>query len=262
MHTVLTIAGSDSSAGAGIQADLKTIAALGAYGMSAITALTAQNTLGVTAVHRETPKIVGAQIDAVFADIVPDAVKIGMLGNAAIIEVVAQRAEKYGFQNLVVDPLIQSTSGQHLLTRAMKPLRERLLPLARVVTPNAPEAEALVQRTLKSRADLREAAAEIQSWGPKAVVITGGHIAGDDCTDLLYDGRSFKEFTAPRIATTSTHGTGCTFASAIAVFLANGDSVPRAVKKAKDYLTEALRQSHPLGQGYGPINHFWKWVKP
>ncbi|HEU4760088.1 MAG TPA: bifunctional hydroxymethylpyrimidine kinase/phosphomethylpyrimidine kinase, partial [Dehalococcoidia bacterium] len=212
MRSVLTIAGSDSSAGAGIQADLKTFAALGVYGTSAITAVTAQNTRGVTAVHELPPEIVAAQIDAVVADIRPDAVKTGMLASAAIIEVVAGKVAEHSLTNLVVDPVMAAQSGDRLLEPGgVQALRQRLLPLAAVVTPNVPEAEALIGRRLESDDDLRAAARDIVTLGARAVVLTGGHRPGDTAVDLLYDGARFREYAAPRIATTSTHGTGCTF---------------------------------------------------
>ncbi len=263
MPAVLTIAGSDSSAGAGIQADLKTFAALGVYGASALTAVTAQNTRGVTAVHELPPEIVAAQIDAVVTDIRPDAVKTGMLANAEIIEVVAGKVKKHGLPNLVVDPVMVAKSGDPLLRRdAVAALRDLLLPLAAVVTPNLPEAAVLTGRDLDSQADVRRAAREIVALGARAVVLKGGHAEGDTATDLLYDGRRFREYSAPRIDTTSTHGTGCTFASAIAAYLALGQPLPEAVGHAKEYVTEALRHAYPIGAGHGPLHHFWRWWLP
>ncbi len=259
--TALTIAGSDSGAGAGIQADLKTFAALGVYGTSVITAITAQNTRGVTAIHELSAEIVAAQIDAVVSDIPPAAVKTGMLAGAAIIEVVARKVEEHSLPNLVVDPVMVAKSGDRLLRDdAVAALRDRLLPLATVVTPNLPEAEALVGRPLKSDEDIRDAAREIVAAGARAVVMKGGHRAdAARAVDLLYDGRQFHEFVAPRVETTSTHGTGCTFASAIAAFLARGELLPQAVRLAKEYLTEALRHAYPIGSGRGPVHHFWRW---
>ncbi len=258
--SVLTIAGSDSSAGAGIQADLKTCAALGVYATTVITAITAQNTLGVAAVHELAPAIVGAQIDAVVVDIRPDAVKIGMLSSTGIIEVVAAKVREYALPNLVVDPVMIAKSGDRLLGEgAVETLRDLLLPLADVITPNIEEAEVLLGRALNGDEEIREAAREIQALGSRNVVMKGGHRGGDDAVDLLFDGREFHEFSAPRIQTTSSHGTGCTFASAIAAFLARGESVPSAVGHAKEYLTEALREAYPIGRGHGPVNHFWKW---
>lgn len=258
--SVLTIAGSDSSGGAGIQADLKTYAALGVYGMSAITALTAQNTTGVTGIHEVPPEFVAQQIDAVVKDIRPDVVKTGMLSSAPIIEVVAAKVRAHALGRLVVDPVMVAKSGDRLLRNdAVRALRERLLPLSEVITPNVPEAEDIAGRELKTDDDMREAAREIVRMGARSVVMKGGHREGDEAIDLLYDGQSFHEFRGPRIATTSDHGTGCTFASAIAAFLARGEAVPDAVRLAKEYLTEALRHAYPVGHGRGPVNHFWRW---
>ena len=260
MRSVLIIAGSDSSAGAGIQADLKTCAALGVYGTTAITALTAQNTLGVTAIHEVPPEFVAAQIDAVVEDIRPDAVKTGMLANAAIIEVVAAKVKEHALPFLVVDPVMVAKSGDRLLREdAVRAMRELLLPLADVFTPNIPEAEDLVGHPVRTDGEVRKAARELLAMGARVVVVKGGHRVGDVAVDLMFDGRNFHEFTSPRIETTSTHGTGCTFASAIAAFLARQEDVPDAVRHAKEYLTEALRRASPIGHGHGPVNHFWMW---
>jgi hydroxymethylpyrimidine/phosphomethylpyrimidine kinase len=259
MRSVLIIAGSDSIAGAGIQADLKTCAALGVYGMTAITALTAQNTMGVTAIHEAPPEFVAAQIDAVVTDIRPDAVKTGMLANASIIEVVAAKVKEHALPFLVVDPVMVAKSGDRLLREdAVRALRDQLLPLAHVVSPNIPEAEDILGRRLQTDEEIREAAREIQSGGARNVVIKGGHREGKTSVDILYDGRDFHEFSAPRVETESTHGTGCTFASAIAAFLARQETVPEAVGHAKEYLTEALRRAVTIGHGHGPVNHFWE----
>jgi hydroxymethylpyrimidine/phosphomethylpyrimidine kinase len=258
--TVLTIAGSDPGGGAGIQADLKTVSALGAYGMAVITALTAQNTRTVAGVHEAPAEFVALQIDTLFADITPDAVKTGMLANAAIIEVVAAKAREHAFRNLVVDTVMVAKSGDRLLRAdAVQAMRDRLVPLAHVLTPNIPEAEDLLERTLQSDEDIRVAARDLHAMGARNVVMKGGHLEGDTVTDVLFDGEAFHEFSGPRIETTSTHGTGCTFASAIAAFLARGEAVPDAVCHAKEYLTEALRRAYPLGGGHGPVHHFWKW---
>jgi hydroxymethylpyrimidine/phosphomethylpyrimidine kinase len=260
MRSVLIIAGSDSSAGAGIQADLKTCAALGVYGTTAITALTAQNTLGVSAIHEAPPEFVAAQIDAVVEDIRPDAVKTGMLANAAIIEVVAAKVKEHALPFLVVDPVMVAKSGDRLLREdAVRAMRELLLPLADVFTPNIPEAEDLVEHPVRTDGEVRKAARELQGLGARVVVVKGGHRAGDVAVDVMFDGRNFHEFTSPRIETTSTHGTGCTLASAIAAFLARQEDVPDAVRHAKEYLTEALRRAEPIGHGHGPVNHFWMW---
>ena len=260
MPSVLTIAGSDSSAGAGIQADLKTFAALGVYGTCAITAITAQNTRGVTAVQETPPDIVAAQIDAVAADIRPDAVKTGMLASAPIIEVVAAKVREYDLPNLVVDPVMVAKSGDRLLRDdAVTVLRDLLLPLAAVVTPNLPEAEVLAGFAIDSDEDVRRAAKEIVGLGARAVVVKGGHREAAESVDVLYDGTTFRDYSAPRIDTTSTHGTGCTFASAIAAYLARGEPLAEAVGRAKEYLTEALRRAYPIGGGHGPVHHFHRW---
>ena len=260
MPSVLTIAGSDSSAGAGIQADLKTFAALGVYGTCAITAITAQNTRGVTAVQETPPGIVAAQIDAVAADIRPDAVKTGMLASAPIVEVVAAKVREYGLPNLVVDPVMVAKSGDRLLRDdAVTALRQLLLPLAAVVTPNLPEAEVLAGFAIDSDEDVRRAAKEIVGLGARAVVVKGGHREAAEAVDVLYDGTTFRDYSAPRIDTTSTHGTGCTFASAIAAYLARGDPLAEAVGRAKEYLTEALRRAYPIGGGHGPVHHFHRF---
>jgi len=259
VKTAMTIAGSDSGGGAGIQADLKTFSALGVYGTSAITAITAQNTQGVTQVLELPPDLVAAQIDAIVSDIGADAVKTGMLANSAIIEVVAQKVRQHGLTNLVVDPVMVAKSGDHLLQReAVAALRELLLPLALVVTPNIPEAEVLVGRKLEGPDDLRRAAEEIGALGARHVVLKGGHRDGP-AVDLYYDGRSFHEFSAARVDTNSTHGTGCTFASAIAAGLAKGSTVREAVAMAKAYITKALQSAYPVGHGHGPVHHFFRF---
>jgi hydroxymethylpyrimidine/phosphomethylpyrimidine kinase len=262
VRSVLIIAGSDSSAGAGIQADLKTCAALGVYGTTSITALTAQNTLGVTAIHEVPPEFVAAQIDAVEDDIRPDAVKTGMLANAAIIEVVAAKVKEHALPFVVIDPVMVAKSGDRLLREdALRAMRERLIPLADVLTPNIPEAEDLVGHTVRSDEEVRKAARELVALGARNVVVKGGHREGGTVVDVLYDGRNFHEFKSPRIETTSTHGTGCTFASAIAAFLALQEDIPDAVRHAKEYLTDALKRAESIGHGHGPVNHFWRWMK-
>jgi len=254
-------AGSDSGGGAGIQADLKTFAALGVYGTSALTAITAQNTQGVYGVVELPPEMVAQQIDVIVRDIGADAVKTGMLANAAIIEVVAAKVKEYKLPNLVVDPVMVAKSGDSLLEKnAVSALRDLLIPLATVVTPNLPEAEVLVGRRLAGDEDIRRAAQEIVARGCRAVVMKGGHRTDtDEMVDLLYDGREFREFVGPRIDTMNTHGTGCTFASAIAAGLAKGHSIAEAVGQAKEYLTEALRHAYPVGHGRGPVHHFYKF---
>ena len=257
----MTIAGSDSGGGAGVQADLKTFAALGVYGASTLTAITAQNTVAVTTVHDIPTDVITAQIDAVLTDIGADAVKTGMLSSSDIIECVCEALEVHGVQRLVVDPVMISKSGDALLREdAIGSLRTRLLPLAMVVTPNIPEAEALTETTIVSDADVRRAAEAIVGMGARSVVVKGGHREGP-ATDLFYDGKEFKEFTAPRFDTVNTHGTGCTFASAVAAGLARGMVLTDAVALAKDYVTEGIRHSFSIGQGHGPLNHFYKFWK-
>ena len=257
----MTIAGSDSGGGAGVQADLKTFAALGVYGASTLTAITAQNTVAVTAVHEIPTDVITAQIDAVLTDIGADAVKTGMLSSSDIIECVCESLEVHGVQRLVVDPVMIAKSGDALLREdAIGSLRTRLLPLAMVVTPNIPEAEALTETTIVSDADVRRAAEAIVGMGARSVVVKGGHREGP-ATDLFYDGKEFKEFTAPRFDTVNTHGTGCTFASAVAAGLARGMVVTDAVALAKDYVTEGIRHSFSIGQGHGPLNHFYRFWK-
>jgi len=254
----MTIAGSDSGGGAGIQADLKTFQALGVYGASTLTAITAQNTIAVTAVHEVPVDVIAAQIDAVVSDIGVDAAKTGMLSSAASIEAVAARIRHWQVGKLVVDPVMVAKSGDRLLREdAVQALVHELLPLALVVTPNVPEAEVLVSRQLETDADMRAAAREILELGPRSVVMKGGHRAGDTAIDLLFDGTSFYEFDSPRFDTPNTHGTGCTFSAAIAAGLARNLGVGEAVAEAKRYVSEAIRCSGPLGAGHGPVAHDW-----
>ncbi len=262
-YKVLTIAGSDSGGGAGIQADLKTFAALGVYGSNVITAITAQNTIEVTAVHEIPPAIVTAQLDAVLSDIGADAAKTGMLASAPIIAAVAAAVRRYGLTKLVVDPVMVAKSGDRLLREeAVMALREELLPLALIVTPNIPEAETLAAMTIANDDDRREAARRIAAYGPRFVVVKGGHAAGDPI-DLLFDGRDFATIGAgPRIDTPNTHGTGCTFAAAITAGLARGLDPEAAVRAAKEYLTAALRASYRIGAGHSPVHHFHAWWSP
>ena len=257
--TAMTIAGSDSGAGAGVQADLKTFAALGIYGTSVLTAITAQNTLQVTAVHEVPTRVIAAQIQAVLTDIGADAVKTGMLSSTAIIRTVSRELRRAGVEHLVVDPVMVAKSGDRLLRpEAVDALRTQLLPLASVVTPNIPEAEALSGITIHGRGDAEVAARAIKDMGPRVVVVKGGHLSGPP-VDLYYDGSGFHEFPGPRIATRNTHGTGCTFASAIAAGLAQGLNTLDAVAQAKEYVTEAIRKSYDVGQGHGPVNHFYRF---
>ncbi len=254
MRRALTIAGSDSGGGAGIQADLKTFAALGVFGTSAITSVTAQNTVGVQGVHDLPPEFVGRQIDSVLEDIAIDAAKTGMLSIAAIIEVVAEKVRTHRIERLVVDPVMVAKSGAQLLRPdAVKALIERLLPLALVVTPNIPEAEALSGLAISGVDGMRQAARQIFGLGPRYVVVKGGHLPGH-ALDLLFDGSALTELDAERIDTPHTHGTGCVFSAAIAAELAKGRPVPEAVAAAKRFVTAAIRHGFRLGKGYGPTD--------
>ncbi len=260
MKRALTIAGSDSGGGAGIQADLKTFAALGVFGMSAVTALTAQNTLGVQGVFEIPPEFVGAQIDSVVADLGFDAVKIGMIANEGIVEVVAAKIVEHRLAPVVLDPVMMAKGGDPLLRESARAaLVRRLLPLAAVVTPNLPEAEVLCGFPIRSLADMRRAAREIFALGPRGVVVKGGHFVDPAAsTDLFYDGEQYEELPAARVATRNSHGSGCTFASAIAAELALGRSTREAVRAAKSYISAVLAASVDLrlgGGGHGPMNH-------
>jgi hydroxymethylpyrimidine/phosphomethylpyrimidine kinase len=258
MLLALTIAGSDSGGGAGIQADLKTFAALGVYGTSAITAITAQNTIGVTAIHALPADLVTAQIEAIAGDMRIDVVKTGMLAGSAIVEAVAAAIASLDLPSVVVDPVMIAKSGDRLFDHeALAALRSELLPRARVVTPNVQEAEVLAEMRITTLDEAREAARRIHKLGAAAVVVKGGHLPGDEAIDLLFDGRTFTDFRAPRIETRNTHGTGCTFASAIASHLAHGRALPDAVRLAKGYVTGAIEHGLSIGNGHGPLNHFW-----
>ena len=257
MKKVLSIAGSDSSGGAGIQADLKTIAAHKMYGMSAITALTAQNTTGVYGILEAPPEFVAKQLDCIFTDIFPDAVKIGMVSNAAIIEVIAKKLKEYGAKNIVLDPVMVSTSDSRLLkNEAQQALCDCLAPLADIITPNIPEATALCGLDIKSAADAQRAARLISERSGKAVLVKGGHFPhSSGCDDILYLNGETRVFKGERIDNKNTHGTGCTLSSAIACALAAGKSIPESVKSAKDYITACLRAGLDLGRGPGPLDH-------
>ena len=253
--TALTIAGSDSSGGAGIQADIKTMTVNGVYAMSAITALTAQNTTGVTDIYEVSPDFLAAQIDAVFTDIYPDAVKIGMVSGSRLIETIAERLKAYGAKNVVLDPVMAATSGSKLISDdAISTLCRELLPLAAVITPNIPEAEALAGVEIKSEKDMEEAAARIYEKYGCAVLCKGGHQV-NDANDFLFDGEKGKWFYGKRIANENTHGTGCTLSSAIAAGLAKGLAMEDAVEEAKDYISGALSAMLDLGKGCGPMDH-------
>ena len=256
----LTIAGSDSGGGAGIQADLKTFFALGCHGMSALTALTAQNTVAVTAIHEVPPEFVIAQIDAVVSDIGLDAAKTGMLSSAGIVDAVAKAVEVHGIDRLVVDPVFVSKHRDHLLSpEAVSALTERLLPLALVVTPNLFEAQGLVGGgEIASLNDMREAARALHNLGPRHVLIKGGHLPGDNAVDVLFDGSVFTEFSGPRFDTEDTHGTGCALSAAIAARLAHGDDASTAIRVAKDFVSGAIKHGLRIGKGYGPVNPGWK----
>lgn len=261
MVTALTIAGSDSGAGAGIQADLKTFAAHGVYGLSAIAALTAQNTVGVLGVHPVPPEFVVAQIDAVATDIAIHAVKTGMLATPAVVEVVADSLRRRALPLIVVDPVMVAKSGDQLLAEpAVDSVRSLLLPLATVVTPNRMEAEVLLGRPVRSRADARDAARRLVDLGAAASVVKGGHFDEPDVVDLLFDGHEFHEFRHPRQDTRHTHGTGCTFAAALAANLALGRSLPEAVALTTDYVAGAIAHGLAIGHGHGPLDHFW-WMR-
>ncbi len=252
----LTIAGSDSGAGAGLQADLKTFAALGVYGTSVVTAITAQNTTGVTRVLETPAPVVAAQIDAVMDDIGADAVKTGMLANARIIRTVADKIREHGIQRLVVDPVMVAKGG-HVLLRpdAIRTLWTRLFPLATVVTPNLPEAQALTGMEGTGAAAIKEMARRIVGQGARSVVVKGGHRKGA-ATDIFYDGATFLEFPGPRIRTRNTHGTGCTYSAALACGLARNKPLETAIAEAKEFITEAIRQAFSIGSGHSPVHHF------
>lgn len=263
---VLTIAGSDSGGGAGIQADLKTLAARGVFGMSAVTALTAQNTLGVQGVLSVPPAFVRQQIDSVMMDMGADVWKTGMLANTDIVRVVAECAQHYGVRSLVVDPVMVAKGGDALLqAEACSVLRDTLLPLATVITPNHDEAEVLTGQKIQTVADMKEAAKKLLTWGAKAVVVKGGHLpSSSDAIDIFTDGQVWAALQVPRIPTKNSHGTGCTFASALAAEMAKGLELLDAVQTAKAYLTQALQRADHLhiGAGHGPVDHAQNLVVP
>ena len=259
MKTALTIAGSDSCGGAGIQADLKTFAAHGVYGTCAITAVTAQNTLGVEASENLSVDLIVAQVTAIADDIGVDAVKTGMLATSAIVEAVAALLPSLPTPYVVVDPVMVAKSGSRLLAKeAVDAMRRTLLPRATVVTPNAMEAEVLAKVSIDSLDAAREAARRIHDLGPGTVVIKGGHLPTADAVDLVYDGDNYVELRGPRLPSRQTHGTGCTFAAAVAANLARGHPTPDAIAAAKHYVAEAIRHGLPLGRGHGPLDHFWQ----
>ncbi|MFN2389074.1 MAG: bifunctional hydroxymethylpyrimidine kinase/phosphomethylpyrimidine kinase [Actinomycetota bacterium] len=258
MPVVLTIAGSDSGGGAGIQADLKVFFALGCHGTSALTALTAQSTVGVSAIHEVPPDFVTAQIDAVTTDLEPRAVKTGMLASRAIVEAVAAGVERHQLDPLVVDPVFISKHRAALLDLdAVGALKARLFPLAAVVTPNLYEAGRLVGGEVTSVDDMKQAARSLARLGPRAVLVKGGHLPGDRALDVLWDGASFHEIDGPRFDTDDTHGTGCVLAAAIAARLAHGDALLDAIRAAKTFVSGAIEHSLRLGNGFGPVNPGW-----
>lgn len=263
-HRVLTIATTDSSGGAGIQADIKTIAANGCYGLSVIVALTAQNTLGVSGIHPIPTDFVDAQMDAVLSDIGADAVKIGMLFSPELIRTVAQGLVRHGMRTIVLDPVMVAQSGDRLLQdEAIDVLKTELIPLATIITPNIPEASALLGRKIATPEDVREAARELMDLGCANVLIKGGHLESGDSDDCLYLGAENRAviLSGKRIPTRNNHGTGCTLSSAIASGLAKGQTVETAVRQAKDYITQAIEggAEYTLGQGHGPVHHFFRF---
>ncbi len=255
MKTALTIAGSDSCGGAGIQADIKTMTMNGVYAMSAVTALTAQNTTGVRAIMEASPEFLAAQLDAVFEDIFPDAVKIGMVASSDLIRVIASKLRQYGARNIVADPVMVATSGSALINSdAVTTLKQELLPLCSLATPNIPEAEVLSGIEIKNRDDMQKAAEMIQSQYGCAVLVKGGHSVSD-ASDLLYRENGFEWFEGKRIDNPNTHGTGCTLSSAIASNLAKGFDLCESVRRAKEYISGALAAQLDLGKGSGPMAH-------
>ncbi len=259
VRKALTIAGSDSGAGAGLQADLKTFAALGVYGTSVVTAITAQNTTGVTRVLETPASVVAAQIDAVLEDIGADAVKTGMLANARIIRVVAGKVREHRIERLVVDPVMVATSGHRLLQEnAVQALKTHLFPLATIVTPNLPEAQALTGTAGTSVNAIRDMARRMVDMGARSVVVKGGHRRGA-ADDVFHDGKVFRVFSAPRVRTKHTHGTGCTYSAALACALAQGKPVDAAVAEAKEFITQAISHAFSIGRGHSPVHHFHEY---
>lgn len=257
MRVALTIAGSDSGGGAGVQADLKTFFRFGVYGASALTLVTAQNTLGVERVYLLSPELVYAQIQSVAEDLPVHAAKTGALGSGEIVAAVAEAVARFGLRPLVVDPVMVAKGGDSLLAEeAVAALKERLFPLADLITPNRLEAEALLGRPIRTLEEAKEAAQALLALGPKAVLLKGGHLEGEEAVDLLATREEVRAYAAPRVATRNTHGTGCTLSAAIAALLALGKPLAEAVAEAKAYLTRALKTAPPLGHGHGPLNHW------
>ena len=257
MKNLLTIAGSDCSGGAGIQADLKTFSAHGTFGMSVVVSVVAENTQRVISVHDLPPEAIADQIDAVFQDISVDGIKIGMLSNSGIMDTVAAKIRQYQPTNLVIDPVMIAKGGCPLMkTSAQNTLIREILPLAYLLTPNIPEAEVITGRTIISTEDMQEAARIIHAMGVANVLVKGGHLQGS-ATDILFDGKNFSYYESPRIPTKNTHGTGCTYSSAIAANLAKGIDLHESVNRAKQYITGAIINALPIGKGHGPLNHFY-----
>lgn len=254
---VLSVAGSDSGGGAGIQADLKTGALLGSYVATVVTALTAQNTRGVSSIHSLPPSFIEHQMEAVLSDIPVDVVKIGMLNSAEVITSVVDKLNEFGRKILVVDPVMVAKGGASLMDRdAVGVLRSTLLPMTYLLTPNIPEAERLTGTVIRGEEEMATAARLLHGMGAKNVLIKGGHLLEGESVDLLYDGSAFTRYAVPRVLSKNTHGTGCTFATAIAAYLAQGNPLPEAVKRAKEFITAAIKTARPLGRGHGPVNHF------
>ncbi len=261
-NRVLTIAGSDSGGGAGIQADIKAISAMGCYAASAITAITVQNTVGVQAVHPIPFDILAGQIDAVLSDIGADTIKIGMLHSAEVVNIVADKIVQYGIKNVVLDPVMVSTSGHRLIEEsAVATIKEKLIPLARVVTPNVPEAEILTGRKITGECDFQEVAKELSGHYGVSVFLKAGHLTEDTLTDYFYNAEddTFTLLPSKRVATKNTHGTGCSLSSALAAALAKGEELTTAAKSAKSYIEQAIicGAEYEIGNGHGPVNHFF-----
>jgi hydroxymethylpyrimidine kinase/phosphomethylpyrimidine kinase len=255
VKTALTIAGSDPSGGAGIQADLKTFSRLRVYGMAVIAAMTAQNTMGVASVSAVSHEFVSDHLESVLSDIHVDAAKTGMLLTASVIEIVAQKLKDFSVRNLVVDPVMISSSGARLLDEdALATFRQLLMPRAALITPNLHEAGELAGQTVQTESDMEEAARAIHAMGPRAVLVKGGHLRDGDAVDVLFDGQKFLHLRSPRITTRHTHGTGCVLSAAIAAYLARGESLENAVRQGKDLVTEAIRRGLEIGRGIGPCD--------
>lgn len=257
MKTALTIAGSDCSGGAGIQADIKTMSALGVYATSVITSIVAENTLGVISCENVSANSVADQLEAIFSDIKIDAVKIGMINSYECMEVVVRKLKKYAPKIIIIDPVLKATDGTYLI-KDSEYYKRTILPLATLATPNIPEAEWLIGRKINDVEDMKKAAKTIISLGTKAALIKGGHLNGD-AIDILYDGTKYFTYTRSRINSSNTHGTGCTLSSAIAAYMARGSSLDEAVAKAKNYITEAIKDGLNIGRGHGPTNHFFEF---